>query len=46
MRKLKIVSDSSSDLLKLDNADFDFSPMILSASQSRALYPVPTIQPV
>lgn len=27
MRKLKIVSDSSSDLLKLDNADFDFSPM-------------------
>ena len=27
MRKIKIVSDSSSDLLKLDNADFDFSPM-------------------
>ena len=27
MRKLRIVSDSSSDLLTLDYADFAFSPM-------------------
>jgi len=33
MRKIRIVSDSSSDVLKLDHADFSFSPMKIITSE-------------
>ena len=47
MRKIKIVSDSSSDLLMLDNVEFASSPMkIITAIREMVLVEVYTINNV